>query len=197
MADLNVINLFDLSYDQINAMKKKDLVNHIENLKGKVTVDATIKKLCDEISQLSTSVNNLMTENGKIKVIDICKESGIELNPYDIEACHRLPSGRVNTSNSKRVIVKFVNMKHSEAMLRLKKLINSRSNVYITNSLCPYYRFLWGKCKDLQRKALINEAFCLGAVDTIKVRENGPPIKIFHENDLLVYQEMTSAVPEI
>ena len=45
MADLNVTNLFDLSYDQINAMKKKDLVNHIENLKGKVTVDATIKKL--------------------------------------------------------------------------------------------------------------------------------------------------------
>ena len=47
-------------------MKKKDLVNHIESLKGKVSVDATIKKLCDEISQLSTSVNNLMTENGKI-----------------------------------------------------------------------------------------------------------------------------------
>ena len=47
-------------------MKKKDLVNHIENLKGKVTVNATIKKLCDEISQLSTLVNNLMTENGKI-----------------------------------------------------------------------------------------------------------------------------------
>ena len=66
MADLNITNLFDLSYDQINAMKKKDVVNHIESLKGKVTVDATIKKLCNEISQPSTSVNNLMTENGKI-----------------------------------------------------------------------------------------------------------------------------------
>ena len=66
MADINVANLFDLSYDQINAMKKKDLANHIENLKGKVTVDATIKTLCHELSPLSTSVNNLMTENGKI-----------------------------------------------------------------------------------------------------------------------------------
>ena len=62
MADLNVTNLFDLSYDRINAMKKRDLVNHIESLKEKVTVDATIKKLCDEISQLST----LVTESGKI-----------------------------------------------------------------------------------------------------------------------------------
>ena len=66
MADPHVTNFFELSYDQINAMKKKDLVNHIENLKGKVTVDVTIKKLCDQRSQLSTSVNNLMTENGKI-----------------------------------------------------------------------------------------------------------------------------------
>ena len=47
-------------------MKKKDLVNYIENLKGNVTFDATIKKLCEEISQLSTSVNNFMTENWKI-----------------------------------------------------------------------------------------------------------------------------------
>ena len=126
----------------------------------------------------------------------MCKESGIDLNSYDIEACHRLPSGRVNTSNSKRVIVKFVNRKHSEAILRLKKSINSRSNVYITNSLCPYCHFLWGKCKDLERKGLINQVFCLGAVVTIKVRENGPPIKIFHESDLLVYQDMSAAVSE-
>ena len=48
-------------------MKKKDLVNPIENLKGKIT-DATIKKLCNEIPQLSTSVNNLMTEKGKISI---------------------------------------------------------------------------------------------------------------------------------
>ena len=66
MAGLNVANLLDLSYDQINTIKKKDLVNHIKNLTGKVTVDATIKKLCNEILQLSNSLNNLMTKKGKI-----------------------------------------------------------------------------------------------------------------------------------
>ena len=30
--------------------------------------------------------------------------------------------------------------------------------------------------------------FCLGAIVTIKVSENGPPDKIYHENDLKVYQ---------
>ena len=65
MTDINVTNLFDLSYDQINVMKKIDLVNHIENLKGKVTVDFAIKRVCDEISQLSTLGNNLMSVNEK------------------------------------------------------------------------------------------------------------------------------------
>ena len=65
MTDIDVTNLFDLSYDQINVMKKIDLVNHIENLKGKVTVDFAIKRVCDEISQLSTLGNNLMSVNEK------------------------------------------------------------------------------------------------------------------------------------
>ena len=43
MADLGVKNLFGVSYDRIIGMKKKDLVNHAENLKGKVTYDVTIK----------------------------------------------------------------------------------------------------------------------------------------------------------
>ena len=86
--------------------------------------------------------------------------------------------------------------KHSEAMLRLKKSISSCSNVFVTNFLCLYYGFLWGKCKDLQKKGLVNQFFCLGAVATTKVRENGLPIKILHENDLLVYQGMSTVVPE-
>ena len=111
-----------------------------------------------EISGIS---NEISDENLEKKVTEICKESGIDL-----------------ASNSKRLIVKFVNRKHSEAMLCLKKSINSCNNIHITNSLCPYYCFLWGKCKDQQRKGLINQVFCLSAVATIKVSENGSPIKI-------------------
>ena len=59
-------------------------------------------------------------------------------------------------------------------MLHLKKNISSQSKVYINNSLCPYYRFLWGKCKELQRKGKVHHVFCLGAVVTVRVTENGP-----------------------
>ena len=64
------------------------------------------------------------------------------INPTDIEDCHRLPLGRNSTTDNKRVIVKFVNRKHSELMLRSKKSIISKSKVYITHSLYPYYRYI-------------------------------------------------------
>ena len=63
---LSVTDLFDLSYRLNTAMKQKDLVNHIESLKGKVIVYVTIKKLSNEICQLSASVIEHMTGNGKI-----------------------------------------------------------------------------------------------------------------------------------
>ena len=72
-------------------------------------------------------------------------------------------------------------------MLQLKK-INSWSKVFISNLLCPYYCYLWDKCKDLQLRGIINQVFCLGAVITIKASKNGPPAKIYHKNDLKAYQ---------
>ena len=90
----------------------------------------------------------------------------------DIEGCHRLPLRRNNACGIKRVIVKFVNRKHSEDMLRLFLIC---------------YRYLWGKCKDLQQRGIFNQVFCLGAVFTKAVSENGPPVKIYHENDLKIY----------
>ena len=63
-----------------------------------------------EISGISNKVSD---ENLKKKMTGICKELGIDLNPYNIESCHILPSGRVNRSNNKRVIPKLVSRKHS------------------------------------------------------------------------------------
>ena len=140
----SAINLFDLSFDEINAMKKKDLVSKIKKLKEKVIVDNNIKNLCDQVSRLTENLAKLMESNEKFssqliavkkvntllekrvsdeleksqaeteqysrrnnveisgipheildnnledKVIDICKDAGIEIRHMDIESCHRL-----------------------------------------------------------------------------------------------------------
>ena len=54
--------------------------------------------------KISGISNEVSDEDLEEKVIGIYKESGIDLNPYDVEACHRLLSGHVNTSNSKCVL---------------------------------------------------------------------------------------------
>ena len=191
----NDVNLLEMSYDDINSMRKKDLVEQIAKMKGKVIFDSYVKDLCNQIEKLTESLNQVTAANEKITselvivknvnvnlenqivnleklkakaeqynwrnnveiseisneipdddlenhIIEICKNSNIVINPADIEGCHRLPLGRNSTTDNKRVIVKFVNRKHSELMLLSKKSIISKSKVYITHSLYPYYRYI-------------------------------------------------------
>ena len=62
----NATNIFELSFDEINATKKKDLVSEIEKLKGKVAVDNNIKNLRDQISRLSENLVKLMDSNEQL-----------------------------------------------------------------------------------------------------------------------------------
>lgn len=66
--------------------------------------------------------------------------------------------------------------------------INQKSKLFLSHSLCPYC-LLWGKCKELQRKGQVNQVIGHGAVVTIRITENCPAIKIFHEKDLMLCQK--------
>ena len=143
--------------------------------------------------ELSGIRNDIPEDNLEKVVIDICHDSDLGIEPKDIEGCHRLPDSRYSRDYNKRVIVKFVNRKHPEAMLRNKKSISNKDfshlnvhgKVFVSVSLCPYYRYIWGKCKDLQRRGKIYQVFCLGGTIAVKVTERSSARKIFHECDLL------------
>ena len=92
-----------------------------------------------EISGISSQIPDQSLEERLVKV---CKDLDINISPKDIEGCHRLLLGRNSTNTVKRVIVKFINRKHSEVMLQRKKGINSKNKLFVTPSLCRYYRFL-------------------------------------------------------
>ena len=59
MAVKDYVNLFDLTYDAINAIKKKGLAEYIEKMKGKVVADNQIQNLCNKIANLSDNVQSL------------------------------------------------------------------------------------------------------------------------------------------
>ena len=48
---------------------------------------------------------------------------------------------------------------------------------------------IFGENVDLQRKGKVSQDVFLGVVETVKVTENSPPMKILHGKDLMVIQE--------
>ena len=61
---------------------------------------------------------------------------------------------------------------------------NINNKVYINPSLCPYYRYIWGQCKDLQRRKMTHHVFCLGSAVAIKLTDQSLPLKIYHDSDI-------------
>ena len=101
----------------------------------------------------------------------MCNTLNVEINNFDIEACHRL-NDRKEKEGPKRTIVRFVNRKICDLLHSRKKNLNDKHNksvkqklrniglnqgkVYINNNLCPYNKFLWGKCKQLHTDSIID-----------------------------------------
>ena len=70
----NDVSLFELSYNDINAMKKRDLIYQIEKMKGKVVVCNHVKDMCYQRGKLTENLNDVMTTNEKIaSVLSIIK----------------------------------------------------------------------------------------------------------------------------
>ena len=59
-------NLFDMTESAINALKKREIVKTIMELKDKVVVGEDIKSLCTHIKELTDTVNQFLTKNGRL-----------------------------------------------------------------------------------------------------------------------------------
>ena len=60
------INSFELSYDNIHAMKKQDLVDQIKKMNGKIVVGSHAKDLCHQIEKLTKRLNDVVATNEEI-----------------------------------------------------------------------------------------------------------------------------------
>ena len=133
------------------------------------------------------------------KVIDMFAVAGTKVYPRDFHAVHRI--------RGKTVIVKLVNRKDASFILRNKKELRNLSEknrgklgvgantkIFVNESLCPYYRFLFGKCNALFKGNHISASYTMNGVIKIvtnNVLEDGTsnPVggvtqNIGHLNDL-------------
>ena len=98
--------------EQINSLEKSQAKSEQYNRRNNI--------------ELSGIPNNIPEDNLEKAVIDICHDSDVEIEPKDIEGCHRLPVFRYSRDSNKRVTVKFVNRKHPETMLRNKRSFSNK-----------------------------------------------------------------------
>ena len=66
MASNDYVDLFDLTYDAFNAIKKKDLIDYVEKMMDKVVTENQVQNLCSEIANLSVNVKSLVSTSERL-----------------------------------------------------------------------------------------------------------------------------------
>ena len=99
--------------------------------------------------ELSGIPNSICDEDLENTVINICKESGIDVDARDIEGCHRLPLSR----NSRGI-----NQRYAEAMLKDKKRIIGTLDIYMSLTKLLYL-YSFAHTIDISR---VNVRVCKG-----------------------------------
>ena len=87
--------MFTLSESAINAIKKRELVQNIIALKGKIIVDSAISNFCNQISKLKDVISQLHSTNEKISELAVVKNVNTKLEEQII-------SLEINQANSEQ-----------------------------------------------------------------------------------------------
>ena len=105
----------------------------------------------------------------------------------DIQACHRL-------KDKDRIIVKFTNRKDCLRILRVKRQLKGLhpavvdlpegTKIFINESLCPYYRRIWNKCKKSRDKQKVHQYYTINSLIRLQIEESGQAKIITHMVDL-------------
>ena len=145
------------------------------------------RRECLEISGIPESIQDDDLEDCVTKILNECNTP---VDPANIEGCHRLkPKARPN-----KVIIKLSKNNDVFNILQSNKKLKSvditrvglpqGSLVFINQSLCSYYKYLWSLCKRLHSKKLIHSFWVSNGNVNLKVRENTPVLLVSHVSDL-------------
>ena len=105
----------------------------------------------------------------------------------DIQACHRL-------KDKDRTIVKFTNRKDCLQILRVKRQLKGLhpavvdlpegTKIFVNESLCPYYRGIWSKCKKSRDKQKVHQYYAINGLVRLQIEESGQAKIITYMVDL-------------
>ena len=181
-----VVKRLDMAESSIVVCKKvnDNLSSKIDNLERDLhRLEQYSRRECFEFVGIPSSVRQ---DDLQDKVIGVLEMAGVACSSDDIEACHRIKKNRT--------IVKFSSRRMSSKVLQVKKTLKDKnfSNlgfsentaIFINESLCPYYRGLWNKCKTLKENNKIHSFWTSNGTIRFKKRENDIPTSVYHDVEL-------------
>lgn len=152
------------------------------------------RRECLEFSGIPSTVSDSSLET---VVCDVLADIDVKLSPDDIVTCHRLRNNK-KKSSSPKVIVKFHNRKDVFLINSKKKRLRDfepsdlrnlnlppGTKLFISDSLCSYYKMLWSKCKQLRDSGLIHAFWTSSGSLKFCFKDNGDTHSITHESDLV------------
>lgn len=175
----------DINHLKQDLNEKNQLIIDME--KDIIDVQQYIRRNNVEIIGIPSTINEKDLEK---KVIEIAGSLDVSITNNDIEACHRLKDRK--GKKDKRTIVRFVNRKVCDELHQNKKKLKSNSVkerlkeldinncIYINNNLCPYNKYLWGKCKQLYTDKMIERFWIFNGHLFIAFEEGENGRKVHH-----------------
>ena len=143
------------------------------------------RRECIEVAGIPSSVKD---ENLEDKVLKVLHKLGVEIEGDNIEACHRIKK------DSDRTIIKFNKRKDCQQVMKVKKDLKNMTftdidlplgtKIYLNESLCSYYRWLWSNCKKLRNANKIHTYYTVNGTVKVKISEGERPRSITHIEDL-------------
>ena len=143
------------------------------------------RRECIEVSGIPTSVSDNDLEG---KVLEVFENLGVSVKEDNVEACHRI------RKSSDRTIIKFSRRKDCQQIMSVKKDLRNLNpsdiglpagtTIFVNESLCSYYRWLWSNCKKLKGSKLIHDFYTVNGTVKVKHHEGDLPCPVTHIEDL-------------
>ena len=112
-------------------------------------------------------------------IIDLLGSINVIIQSYDIAAVHRI--GKSNKNNCRNVIVRFTNRKNVILSLKNRRKLKTSNEqykrIFVFENLCPTYKKLFGKLREMKKNDEIFNAGHLTARSTLNSRRMVTSIK--------------------
>ena len=157
----------------------KDIEVNISNL------DTYSRRNNIEINGIPESIKQNQLETHVLKIF---KKLDINLQSYDLSACHRL--GKYDATKSRTVIVRFINRKDAYDCLRYGKDLKDTveyKNVYFSENLCPTNRRMFNYLYKLKKQNKVSRVWVYNGTVCYKVPEDETVYKATHISDVQYY----------